>query len=267
MEERCFRTDMYREKDITDICTFLPKDKQEVYDVKPVIGEILDDDSFIEVHEEFARNIVVGFGRLGGITVGVVANQTLYQNGSIDVDAADKAARFVQYCDCYNIPVITLADSTGFVMEAEQEHKGLIRHGAKMIQAYANATTIRLTVILRKAYGGPYIFMGCRQLGADRHYVWPEAEVAVMKAEGAVAVICHSQLGKLEGVEKEDYLREQLSQYQQHYMNSDMVLKRHFVDDEIKPEKTREILYQDLIRLSGRPVSQGLSKKHANIPV
>ncbi len=267
MEERCFRTDMYREKDITDICTFLPKNKQEVYDVKPVIGEILDDDSFIEVHEEFARNIVVGFGRLGGITVGVVANQTLYQNGSIDVDAADKAARFVQYCDCYNIPVITLADSTGFVMEAEQEHKGLIRHGAKMIQAYANATTIRLTVILRKAYGGPYIFMGCRQLGADRHYVWPEAEVAVMKAEGAVAVICHSQLGKLEGVEKEDYLREQLSQYQQHYMNSDMVLKRHFVDDEIKPEKTREILYQDLIRLSGRPVSQGLSKKHANIPV
>lgn len=267
MEERCFRTDMYHEKDISDICTLLPWNKQEIYDVKPVIYEILDDDSFIEIHEEFARNIVVGFGKLGGITVGMVANQTLYKNGSIDVDAADKAARFVQYCDCYNIPVITLADSTGFVMEAEQEYKGLIRHGAKMIQAYANATTIRLTVILRKAYGGPYIFMGCKQLGADKHYVWPETEVAVMKAEGAVAVICHSQIGKLEGVEKEDYLKEQLSEYQKHYMNSDMVLRRHFVDDEIRPEKTREILYQDLIRLSGRPISKVLPKKHANIPV
>lgn len=267
MEERSFRTDVYHEKDISDIRTFIPEDKQEIYDVKPVIEEILDDDSFIEVHEEFAKNIVVGFGRLGGITVGMVANQTLYKNGSIDVDGADKAAHFVQYCDCYNIPVITLTDSTGFVMEAEQEYKGLIRHGAKMINAYANATTIRLTVVLRKAYGGPYILMGCRQLGADRHYVWPEAEVAVMKAEGAVAVISHSQLIKLEGMEKEAFLKEQLSEYRKLYMNSDMVLKRHFVDGEIRPEKTREILYQDLIRLAGKPVAKQLNKKHTNVPV
>lgn len=266
-EGRIFRTDTYHQKDIRDITSFLPKDKQETYDVKPVIEEILDDDTFIEVQADFAKNIVVGFGKLGGITVGMVANQTLYKNGSIDVDAADKASRFVQYCDCYNIPVITLSDSTGFVMEAEQEYKGLIRHGAKMIQAYAGATTIRLTVILRKAYGGPYIFMGCKQLGADRHYVWPDAEVAVMKAEGAVAVICHSQLGKLEGVEREDYLREQLAEYQKQYMNSDMVLQRHFVDAEIAPERTREILYQDLIRLGGQAAEKMLKKKHANIPV
>lgn len=266
-KERIFRTDTYHEKDLSDILTWIPQDKQEVYDVKPVIEEILDDDSFIEIHEEFARNIVVGFGKLGGITVGVTANQTLYKNGSIDVDAADKASRFVQYCDCYNIPVITLADSTGFVMDAEQEYKGLIRHGAKMIQAYANATTIRLTVILRKAYGGPYIFMGCKQLGADRHYVWPEAEVAVMKAEGAVAVLCHSQLGKLEGLKREGYLKEQLLEYQKLYMNSDMVLKRHFVDEEIRPQRTREILYQDLIRLSGSKAEELIEKKHANIPV
>lgn len=267
MEGRSFRTDKYHEKDLSDIMTLIPRNKQEAYDVKLVIDEILDDDSFIEVHEEFAKNIVVGFGRLGGLTVGIVANQTLYKNGALDVDAADKAARLVQYCDCYNIPVITLADSVGFVMEAEQEHKGLIRHGAKMIQAYANATTICLTVILRRAYGGPYIFMGCKQLGADRHYVWPEAEVAVMKAEGAVAVVCHSQLSKLEGMERDDYLEEQLLEYEKHYMNSDMVLSRHFVDAEIKPENTREILYQDLIRLSGKKMEKMLQKKHANIPV
>lgn len=267
MEERIFRTDVYHQKDITDIRTFLPKDQQEPYDVLPVIEEILDEDSFIEIHKEFARNIITGLGRLGGITVGIVASQTLCKNGSIDCDAADKAAHFVQYCDAYNIPILTLTDSTGFVMEAEQEHKGLIRHGAKMINAYANASTIRLAVVLRKAYGGPYILMGCKQLGADRHYVWPDAEVAVMKAEGAVAVISHGQLSKLEGVEKETFLKEQLEEYQKLYMNSDMVLKRHFVDEEIKPEKTREILYQDLIRLSGKPVGVSVNKKHTVMPV
>lgn len=266
-EERYFRTDAYHAKDLSDITTFLPTDIEEPYDVLPVIEEILDDDSFIEIHKEFAKNIVVGFGKLGGITVGMVASQTLEKNGSIDVDAADKAARFVQYCDCYNIPIITLADSTGFVMEAEQEYKGLIRHGAKMIQAYANATTIRLTVILRKAYGGPYIFMGCKQLGADRHYVWPQAQVAVMKAEGAVAVISNSQLSQLEGVEKEAFLEKQLEDYRKAYMNSDMVLQRHFVDMEIKPEQTREVLYQDLIRLTGAPVNKTVEKKHANWPM
>ncbi|MDE5864219.1 MAG: methylmalonyl-CoA carboxyltransferase, partial [Lachnospiraceae bacterium] len=267
MTERIFRTDAYHEKDLSDILSLLPQDKQQIYDVRPVILEILDDDSFIEVHREFARNMVTGFGKLGGITAGIVANQTLHKNGAIDVDAADKAARFGQFCDCYNIPVVTLVDSTGFVMEAEQEQKGLIRHGAKMIQAYANATTIRLTVILRKAYGGPYIFMGCKQLGADRHYVWPGAEVAVMKAEGAVAVISHSQLGKLEGLEREEYLERQLSEYKSLYMNSDMVLKRHFVDEEILPWRTREILYQDLLRLSGKKIEIQIEKKHPNLPV
>ena len=152
-------------------------------------------------------------------------------------------------------------------MEAQQEYKGLIRHGAKLINAYSSASTIRLTVILRKAYGGPYILMGCRQLGADRHYVWPDAEVAVMKAEGAVAVISHSQLVKLEGVEKEAFLKEQLLEYQKQYMNSDMVLKHHFVDAELRPERTREILYQDLIRLAGRTITVPLVKKHTNIPM
>ena len=266
-KERGYRTDSYHEKDISDIRRLLPKDRQEEYDVVPVIQEILDEDTFIEVHKEFAKNIVVGFGKLGGITVGVVASQTLYQNGSIDVDSSDKAARFVQYCDCYNIPILTFADSTGFVMEAEQEYRGLIRHGAKMIHAYANATTIKLTVILRKAYGGPYIFLGCKQLGADRSYVWPDVEVAVMKAEGAVAVISHSQLSKLEGIEKKEYLREQLAEYQKKYMNSDMVLNRHFVDAEIAPERTRQVLYQDLIRLIGKPATVLVEKKHTNPPV
>ena len=267
MEERIYRIDTYHEKDTSDINDILPRDNWDEYDVIPVIEEILDDDSFIEVQKVFAKNIVVGFGALGGITVGVVASQTLYENGSIDVDAADKAARFVEYCDCYNIPIITLVDSTGFVMTAEQEHKGLIRHGAKMIHAYASATTIKLTVVLRKAYGGPYILYGCKQLGADRHYVWPQAEVAVMKAEGAVAVISHSQLGQLEGVEKSEFLKQQLESYKEKYMNSKMVLDRHFVDGEIEPAKTREILYQDLIRLSGKPVTEAVKKKHGNMPV
>lgn len=261
-ENRTFRISNYYEKDLSDIVNLVPKDNQEPYDVLPVIEEILDDDTFIEIHEEFAKNIVVGFGLLGGITVGVVASQTLYENGSIDIDAADKASGFVRYCDNYNIPIITLVDSTGFVMNAEQEHRGLINHGAGMIQAFSSATTIRLTVILRKAYGGPFILLGCKQLGADKHYVWPNAEVAVMKAEGAVAVISHSQLGKLEGVEKSEFMKQQLDSYREKYMNSKMVLERNFVDGEIKPERTRDVLYQDLIRLSGKPIKKKLEKKH-----
>lgn len=267
MESRTYRVDLYHEKDISDIYDILPRDNWDEYDVIPLIEVILDDDSFIEVHKNFAKNIVTGFGLLGGITVGIVASQTLYEGGSIDIDAADKATRFVEYCDCYNIPIITLVDSTGFVMTAEQEHNGLIRHGAKMIHAYANATTIRLTVVLRKAYGGPYILYGCRQLGADRHYVWPHAEVAVMKAEGAVAVISHSQLGKLEGVEKEEFLKEQLASYKEKYMNSKMVLEKKFVDGQIKPEHTRRVLYQDLLRLSNKAYGPVVSKKHSNMPV
>lgn len=266
-KERYYRTAPYHAKDLKDITTHFPQNREDPYDVLLVIDEILDDDSFIEVQKEFAKNMVVGFGKLGGITVGIVANQTLYHNGSIDVDASDKAARFVQYCDCYNIPIITLTDSTGFVMEAEQEQKGLIRHGAKMIQAYANATTIRLTVILRKAYGGPYIFMGCKQLGSDKHYVWPDVQVAVMKAEGAVAVISNNQINKLEGFEREEFIKEQIDNYRKIYMNSNLVLSRHFVDEEIKPEQTREILYQDLIRLSDVSPEKTLKKKHSNIPM
>ncbi|MDO5156829.1 MAG: carboxyl transferase domain-containing protein [Eubacteriales bacterium] len=261
-----YRTRRYQRKDLWNIEKLLPKDHHAPYDVKMVICELLDDDSFIEVHEEFAKNIVVGLGRLGGITVGVVANQTWCKNGSIDCDSADKAARFVQFLDCYNIPIITLADSTGFVMEAEQEHKGLIRHGAKMIQAYAQATTIKLTVILRKGYGGPYIFMGCKQLGADRHYVWPGAEVAVMKAEGAVAVICQGTLRQMHGEEKKKYLQQQIEKYRACYMNSRVVLENGFVDEEIRPELTREILYNDMIRLSNKKEKM-IERKHANMPV
>ena len=259
--------DTYQEKDNRRIADLLPQDQQESYDVKPVLREILDDDSFLEVQAEFAQNIVVGFGALSGITVGVVANQTLHENGSIDCDASDKAARFVQYCDCYNIPILTFVDSTGFVMEAGQEYKGLIRHGAKMVHAYASATTLRLTVILRKAYGGSHIFMGCKQIGADRQYVWPGAEVAVMKAEGAVAVISHNQLSKLEGIERETYLKEQLAEYRKRYMNSHMVLERHFVDEELRPEQTRKRLYQDILTLSGAKEKRTIPKKNANPPV
>lgn len=266
-KERLYRTGTYEEKDLQDIRNCLPATKEEGYDVRDVLQEILDTDSFQEVQKEFAPNIVVGLAGLGGITVGVVASQTLEKKGSVDCDSADKAARFVRYCDCYNIPILTFADSTGFVMEAEQEYKGLIRHGAKMVYAYAEATTIKLTVILRRAYGGPYIFFGCKQLGADRHYVWPDAEVAVMGAEGAVAVISHSRLAKLEGIEKQAFLDEQLRAYQKAYMNSDLVLERHFVDSRIEPEKTRQILYQDLLRLEHEQPVTGPERKHGNMPV
>lgn len=266
-EERTYRIDRYREKDISDICDILPRDNWDEYDVIPLIEQILDDDSFMEVHKNFAKNIVTGFGLLGGITVGIVSSQTLYEGGSIDIDAADKATRFVEYCDSFNIPIITFVDSTGFVMTAEQEHNGLIRHGAKMIHAYANATTIRLTVVLRKAYGGPYILYGCKQLGADRHYVWPNAEIAVMKAEGAVAVISHNQLAKLEGREKKDFLEEQLTSYKVKYMNSKMALERKFVDEEISPEHTRRVLYRDLLKFAKKPYVMSINKKHSNMPV
>lgn len=264
---RIFRTGQYYEKDLSDIETLLPKNCWDTYDVRSVLDEILDDDSFLEIQKDFARNVVIGLAQLGGLTVGIVANQTIYADGGIDVDCADKAARFVSFCDCFNIPVLTFVDSSGFVMEAEQEHRGLIRHGAKLIHTYASATTIRLTVVLRKAYGGPYILMGCKQLGSDKTYVWPKAEVAVMKAEAAVAVISHGQLSRLEGKEKEEYRKEQLAEYTRKYMNSNLVLKRNFVDEEILPKNTRRQLYQDLIHFSQCKEESFVCKKHGNMPV
>lgn len=265
-ENRVRVTGEYVKKDLSLLQRFLPQDINEAYDIKSIIYALFDVGSFMEVQEEFARNIIVGFAALGGIIVGIVASEPNYKNGVIDCDGADKASRFVEYCDSFNIPIITLADSTGFLMEATEEKKGLIRHGAKMVYAYANATTIKLTVIVRKAFGGPYIFLGSKQLGADKSYVWPGAQVAVMGAEGAVAVIYHNQIYRVEG-DKEEYVRERTREYEEVYMNSKTVLDGGFVDEEILAEDTRDVLYNDLLKYSKEDIKPRLNKKHGNMPV
>jgi acetyl-CoA carboxylase carboxyltransferase component len=260
-------TEKFEDKDLSLLSDFLPEDYDKEYDIRRIIYAVFDHTSFFEIQEEFAKNIVIGFAKLGGNTVGIVASQPQHLDGVIDTDGADKVSRFVNFCDAYNIPIITLVDSPGFLMRLEEEQKGLIRHGAKMIHAYANATTIKLTVILRKAYGGPYIFFGSKQLGADKSYIWPKASVTVMKAEAAVAVIYHNEVQRIESIEKEDYLLEKVKLYKEDFMNSKGILAGGFVDEELEPEDTRRRLYEDLLYFNRNKRKDTIIKKHGNMPV
>lgn len=263
-EKSPITTSSLANKDLSLLQQFLPKDTDELYDIRSIIYALLDIGTFIEIQKEFARNLVVGLGKLGDITVGIVASQPIEDKGVVDCDAADKGTRFVNYCDAFNIPIITLADSTGFRMKADEERKGLIRHGAKLIYAYSEATTIKLTVIVRKAYGGPYILLGSKQLEGDRSYVWPNAQVAVMPAKGAVAVIYHSH--RIEE-NPEAYLAARLEEYNKAYMNSKMVLDMEFVDRELDPSLTRDTLYHDILDILSESKTPRINKKHGNTPV
>ncbi|MFB6206057.1 MAG: acyl-CoA carboxylase subunit beta [Haloglomus sp.] len=242
----------------------VPGSPQKPYDAVDVVEEVVDQDSFYEVHGSFARNVVVGFGRLDGRPVGVVANQPRAAAGTLDIEASQKASRFVRFCDSFNLPICTFVDVPGFLPGTDQEHDGIIRHGAKLIYAYAEATVPLLTVITRKAYGGAYIVMGSSELGADAAYAWPGAELAVVGPKGAVGILYRDEL---EAAEDTAAKREELEErFREEFAHPYGPAKRGHIDDVIEPSDTRRRLVEDL-RLLERKRTDSPPKDHGNIPL
>ena len=236
----------------------IPEDPNVPYDIKDIIEPVVDNHYFFEVMPHFARNIVVGFARLGGRTVGIVGNQPAFLAGVLDIDASDKAARFIRFCDCFNIPLITLEDVPGFLPGCTQEHAGIIRHGAKIVYAYAEATVPKITLITRKAYGGAYIVMASKPTGADINLAYPMAEIAVMGAEGAVNILYR----KANDEEKKQAIRE----YTEKFSNPYRAAEQGFIDEVIQPRDTRFKLIQALEMAKNKSQSNP-PKKHGNIPL
>jgi propionyl-CoA carboxylase beta chain len=244
--------------------TLIPDSAQRSYDMHSVIGGIVDGDSFCEVHALFARNIICGFARIEGRSVGVVAQQPEVLAGVLDIDASDKAARFVRFCDCFNIPLLTLVDVPGFLPGVDQEHRGIIRHGAKLLYAYAEATVPKLTVITRKAYGGAYDVMSSKHIRGDLNFAWPSAEIAVMGVEGAVNIVFRDRIARAEDSEAE---RARLvAEYEERFANPYVAAARGYVDEVIIPSETRGKIASALRMLEGKRQTVP-SKKHGNLPL
>jgi acetyl-CoA carboxylase carboxyltransferase component len=241
----------------------IPSDPKQPYDVRDIIRAISDNSDFFEVHELFAKNIVVGFGRMNGETVGFVANQPLFLAGVLDCDSSDKAARFIRYCDAFNIPIITLEDMPGYLPGVDQEHAGVIRHGAKMLYAYSEATVPKITVILRKAYGGGYIAMNSRHLGADFVFALPSAEIAVMGPEGAANIIFKKDIAE---AENQDEMRKlKVQEYIDKFANPYVAAGKGFIDAVIEPSETRKALIHALSLSKGKDEFRPV-KKHGVPP-
>lgn len=242
----------------------VPDNSRHAYDVKEVIDCVVDSGSFFEVQKEFAPNAVVGWGRMEGCVAGFVANQPAAMGGSLDYHASDKIARFIRFCDCFNIPLVTLVDVPAFLPGTAQEHNGIIRHGAKVLYAYSEATVPKITVIMRKAYGGAYIAMNSKEMGADMVFAWPIAEIAVMGADGAVNIAFKR---KIKAAENPQAMREQCKkEYEERFLNPYVAASRGFVNEVIKPEETREKLLKALKALKGKTAELPY-KKHGNIPL
>jgi len=236
----------------------IPVDPNSPYDAKLIIREVLDRSDFFEIQPDFAKNIVVGFGRMDGSTVGVVANQPMELAGCLDINASVKAARFVRFCDAFNIPIVTFVDVPGFLPGTSQEHGGIINHGAKLLYAYAEASVPKLTVITRKAYGGAYDVMASKHLRSDVNYAWPSAQIAVMGAKGAVEIIFRGK--------SPAELEKATQEYTDKFANPLRAAERGFVDDIIEPSVTRQRLCEDLVLLKTKTYS-GIKKKHGTMPL
>ena len=236
----------------------IPENPSKPYDMKELIETIVDDGNFFEVHANFAQNIIVGFARLDGKTVGIVADQPAIQAGVLDIDSSDKAARFIRFCDCFNIPVITLEDVPGFLPGCTQEHNGIIRHGAKIVYAYVEASVPKITIITRKAYGGAYIVMSSKHTGADINFAYPSAEIAVMGAEGAVNILYRNQ--------SDEEKKKTVAQYEETFSNPYRAAELGYVDEIIMPSQTRMKLIQAL-DMAQNKVRSTPAKKHGNIPL
>ena len=247
-----------------DLASLVPDDANRPYDVRDIIYRVVDDEEFMEVHQSFAPNIVVGFGRMDSRTVGIVGNQPQHLAGVLDIDASNKAARFVRFCDCFNIPLVTLVDVPGFMPGVDQEYGGIIRHGAKLIYAYAEATVPKVCVIMRKAYGGAYIVMSSKHLRSDVNLVWPSAEIAVMGAPGAVAILFRKEIAASD--EPQEVSAARTEEYENLFANPFNAAERGYIDAVIEEPETRPRLIEGLRLLAGKR-DQNPAKKHGNIPL
>jgi propionyl-CoA carboxylase beta chain len=249
---------------VDELLDIVPIDGKKAYDVRKVIMAIIDDANFMEVQPLFAKNIVCGFARFDGKSVGIVANQPKFMAGGVDINSADKCSRFIRFCDCFNIPLITLEDVTGFIPGIKQEHEGIIRHGAKILYAYSEATVPRITVITRKAYGGAYVALNSKSIGADMVYAWPNSEVAVMGPEGAANVIFAKEIAESENPEA--VRQEKIQEYREKFATPFVAAANGMIDDVIDPRDTRKYIISALDMLKNKK-KQLPFKKHGNIPL
>ena len=240
--------------------TLIPLSANQPYDMAEVIEKVVDEGDFFEIQPDYAGNIIVGFGRMEGSTVGIVANQPMVLAGCLDIDSSRKAARFVRFCDCFNIPIVTFVDVPGFLPGTAQEYGGIIKHGAKLLFAFAEATVPKVTVITRKAYGGAYDVMSSKHLRGDVNYAWPSAEIAVMGPQGAVEIIFRGDMGDAEKIEK------RVEEYREKFANPFIAGHRGFIDDVIMPHNTRRRICRALTMLKNKKLENPW-KKHSNIPL
>ncbi len=256
------------EDDLNRLCpeldSIIPENPNKPYSMKNIIKSIADKEEFLEVQKHYAKNIITAFAKIGGYSVGIIANEPSYLAGCLDIDASDKAARFIRTCDAFNIPILNLVDVPGFLPGTAQEYGGIIRHGAKMLYAYSEATVPKITVIVRKAYGGAYLAMCSRDLGADVVYAWPSAEIAVMGPEGAAGIIFRKEIANSEN--PEDTKNNMIERYRREFANPYQGAERGYVDDVIIPGETRKYIITSLMMLEGKR-EKNLPKKHGNIPV
>ena len=247
--------------------SIIPDNPNQPYDVKDVIGGIVDDGKFLEVHATYAQNIVVGFARFNGMSVGIVANQPKCMAGVLDINASRKGARFVRFCDAFNIPIVTLVDVPGFLPGTGQEYGGIILHGAKLLYAYGECTVPKVTVILRKNYGGAYCVMSSKHLRGDVNYAWPTAEIAVMGGSGAAEILYGSQMKKIEDAgERQKFLDEKVEEYRQKFSNPYVAAQYGYIDDVIEPRNTRFRVIRALESLRNKRL-ENPAKKHDNLPL
>lgn len=247
-----------------ELNTIIPDDAGRPYDMLSIISKVTDNGEFFQIHEGFAKNIIVGFSRINGNTVGIVANQPNVAAGVLDVNASDKAARFIRFCDAFNIPLVSFTDVPGYLPGVKQEHSGIIRHGAKLLYAFAEATVPKINIIVRKAYGGAYIAMNSKHLGADMVFAWPTAEIAVMGPDGAANIIFKKEIG--ESTNPIEFRRQKIQEYRDKFSNPYVAAARGYVDDVIEPATTRQRIASALDMLASKRETRP-SKKHGNIPL
>merc|ERR1739841_118048 len=244
-----------------NLINIMPENPLQPYDMKEIINSIVDNHEFFEVHELFAPNIVVGYGRLNGNVVGIVANQPMHLAGALDIDSSNKASRFIRFCDSFNIPIVTLVDTPGYMPGSNQEHNGIIRHGSKLLYAYCEATVPRITLVIGKAYGGAYIAMGSKNLRTDVNYAWPTAQIAVLGSEGAVKIMNRKDLANADN--PEELLKKLKDEFTEKFANPYVAASNGTVDTVIDPAETRPMLIKALEMLSNKRDKQ-LPRKHGN---
>lgn len=265
MEDPPFReTSDPVDREDEELNSVVPDDPNQPYDIRKIIKIVLDDHYFFEVHQQFAKNIVIGYGRLGGKSVGIVANQPDHLAGVLDINSSDKAARFVRFCDAFNIPLITLEDVPGFLPGVAQEHGGIIRHGAKLLYAFSEATVPKITLITRKAYGGAYCVMASKHIRADINYAYPTAEIAVMGPEGAVKIVYRKELKAAK--DPQEFRRQKIEEFRDKFANPYIACEKGYLDEVIEPKYTRPKLIAALNMLENKRDTNP-PKKHGNIPL